>query len=86
VQPATPPLPSGVTLGDSIETGQGYADDLLAHYEAAFHGALHVAKLGCPGETTTSMLTGTGSPCTYPQGRSSPPPSPLSRRTTARSS
>jgi lysophospholipase L1-like esterase len=68
VQPATPPLPSGVTLGESIETGQGYADDLLAHYEAAFHGTLHVVKLGCPGETTTSMLTGTGSPCTYPQG------------------
>jgi lysophospholipase L1-like esterase len=68
VQPATPPLPPGVTLGESIETGQGYADDLFAHYQGAFHGTLHLVELGCPGETTTSMLTGAGSPCTYPQG------------------
>jgi lysophospholipase L1-like esterase len=68
VQPATPPLPPGVTLGKSIETDQGYADDLFAHYKAAFGGALHLVKLGCPGETTTSMLTGTGSPCAYAQG------------------
>jgi len=68
VQPATPPLPPGVTLGESIETGQGYADDLSAYYKAAFHGTLHLVKLGCPGESTTSMLTGTGSPCTYSQG------------------
>lgn len=68
VQPATPPLPSGVTLGESIETSQGYADDLFAHYRAAFHGTLHLVKLGCPGETTTSMRTGSGSPCAYPHG------------------
>jgi lysophospholipase L1-like esterase len=68
VQPATPPLPPGVTLGESVETAQGYANDLFAHYQAAFHGPLHLVKLGCPGETTTSMLTGAGSPCTYPQG------------------
>ena len=68
VQPATPPLPPGVSLGQSIETGQGYVDDLFAHYSAQFPGNLHLVKLGCPGETTTSMLTGTGSPCTYPQG------------------
>ena len=68
VQPATPPLPPGVTLGETIETDQGYPDDLFAHYEAAFHGTLHLVKLGCPGETTTSMLTGTGSGCTYPRG------------------
>jgi lysophospholipase L1-like esterase len=68
VQPATPPLPSGDTLGESIETGQGYADDLFTHYKGAFRGTLHLVKLGCPGETTTSMLTGAGSPCAYPQG------------------
>lgn len=68
VQPATPPLPPGVSLGQSIETGQGYVDDLFAHYSAQFPGNLHLVKLGCPGETTTSMLTGTGSPCTYPAG------------------
>ena len=68
VQPATPPLPPGTTLGESIETGQGYADDLYAHYKQEFPGPLTLVKLGCPGETTGSMRTGTGSPCTYPQG------------------
>jgi lysophospholipase L1-like esterase len=68
VQPATPPLPPGVSLGQSIETDQGYADDLDARYSPAFHGRLTLVKLGCPGETTTSMLTGSGSPCSYPQG------------------
>jgi lysophospholipase L1-like esterase len=68
VQPATPPLPPGVTAGQSIETSQGYVDDLFAHYSAGFHGRLRLVKLGCPGETTGSMLTGAGSPCTYPQG------------------
>jgi len=68
VQPATPPLPPGVSLGQSIETDQGYVDDLFAHYSTQFPGNLQLVKLGCPGETTTSMLTGAGSPCTYSQG------------------
>jgi lysophospholipase L1-like esterase len=68
VQPATPPLPPGVSLGQSIETSQGYADDLYARYAPSFGGRLKLDKLGCPGETTTSMLTGAGSPCAYPQG------------------
>lgn len=68
VQPATPPLPPGVSLGQSIETDQGYVDDLFANYSAQFPGNLQLVKLGCPGETTTSMLTGAESPCTYPAG------------------
>jgi len=68
VQPATPPLPPGVLPGQSIETDQGYADDLFAHYSAQFPGNLQLVKLGCPGETTTSMLTGAGSPCSYTEG------------------
>jgi lysophospholipase L1-like esterase len=68
VQPATPPLPPGVSLGQSIETDAGYANDLYAHYQREFGGALTLVKLGCPGETSTSMLTGAGSPCTYRQG------------------
>lgn len=68
VQPATPPLSPGVSRGESIETSRGYADDLYARYAPAFHGSLRLEKLGCPGETTTSMLTGAGSPCPYPQG------------------
>jgi lysophospholipase L1-like esterase len=68
VQPATPPLAPGVSLGQSIETDQGYVDDLYARYSAQFPGNLELVKLGCPGETTTSMLTGVGSPCSYPLG------------------
>lgn len=68
MQPATPPLPPGVSLGQSIETEQGYADDLFAHYSAQFPGNLRLVKLGCPGETTASMLTGADSPCAYPAG------------------
>lgn len=68
VQPATSPLPAGVSAGQSVETDDGYADDLYAHYAPAAGGHLKLVKLGCPGETTTSMLTGSGSPCTYPQG------------------
>ena len=68
VQPATPPLPPGVTLGQSIETNAGYANDLYRHYRREFGRALTLVKLGCPGETSTSMLTGAGSPCSYPQG------------------
>jgi lysophospholipase L1-like esterase len=54
--------------GVSTPTDQGYVDDLFANYQAGFHGSLQLVKLGCPGETTTSMLTGTGSPCSYPAG------------------
>lgn len=66
-QPATPPLPAGVSLGQTIETDQGYADDLFAHYSAQIPN-LQLVKLACPGETTTSMITGAGSQCTYPEG------------------
>jgi lysophospholipase L1-like esterase len=57
-----------VSLGQSIETDQGYANDLAAHYQRAFPRGLKLVDLGCPGETSTSMLTGAGSPCGYPQG------------------
>jgi lysophospholipase L1-like esterase len=43
--------------GRSVETRQGYADDLWARYHASFP-QLRLAKLGCPGETTGSMITG----------------------------
>jgi lysophospholipase L1-like esterase len=52
--------------GQSVVTNQGYVDDLFAHYSTQFPGNLHLVKLGCPGETTTSMLTGAGSPCYTP--------------------
>ncbi len=43
--------------GQSVETNQGYADDLWSRYHAASPG-LRLAKLGCPGETTGTMLDG----------------------------
>lgn len=54
--------------GASEPTDQGYVDDLFAHYQAQFNGDLTLVKLGCPGETSASMLTGSGSACTYPAG------------------
>src|SRR6201996_69452 len=61
-----------LALGDSLsqgmqpnfngvlqDTDQGYADD-LAMAESAHVRGLQLVKLGCGGETTTSMLTGKG--------------------------
>ena len=45
--------------GVSLETDQGYADQLLT-IERRQIPSLRLVKLGCPGETTTSMLTGHG--------------------------
>lgn len=43
--------------GQSVETNQGYADDLWARYHAV-SPHLRLAKLGCPGETTGTMMNG----------------------------
>ena len=57
VQPnASPPL---------FETNRGYVDDLYT-VERAKHPGLQLQKLGCPGETTTSMIN--GGICPYTQG------------------
>ena len=53
--------------GVSVVTNHGYANDLW-HVEQLQIQSLKLAKLGCPGETTTSMRTGAGSQCTYPDG------------------
>ncbi len=66
-----------LALGDSLAIGlqpsatgdvptkQGYADDLYAVYRTRIPG-LGLAKLGCSGETTTSMIQ--GGVCSYAQG------------------
>ncbi len=57
-----------LALGDSLAFGyqpidhtdalhQGYVDDLYAHLKAGDH-KLTLDNLGCPGETTTTMLSG----------------------------
>jgi lysophospholipase L1-like esterase len=45
--------------GTSVETNQGYPDQLYATLKAKYPG-LQLVKLGCPGESTTSMITGKG--------------------------
>ncbi len=42
-------------------------DDLYAFYRPGIP-SLRLAKLGCSGETTSSMISGLGSGCTYPAG------------------
>jgi lysophospholipase L1-like esterase len=69
-----------LSLGDSVAAGwqpdeagvghytrQGYTDVLFRRLQEEIPGLRHM-KLGCPGETTASMLTGVGSSCTYPRG------------------
>jgi lysophospholipase L1-like esterase len=64
-----------VSLGDSLAAGylspeqpysnQGYADQLLAMKKAA-GASLALKKFGCPGETTTTMIS--GGKCQYARG------------------
>lgn len=64
-----------LSLGDSLAAGylspeqpysdQGYADQLLA-LEKQTGRSLALKKLGCPGETTTTMIQ--GGICTYAKG------------------
>src|SRR5579884_2496104 len=51
--------------GHSVATNQGYADDLWGRLHARSPN-LRLAKLGCPGETTKTMLG--GGICTYAAG------------------
>jgi len=63
-----------VAFGDSLSVGyqpgqgnttQGYVDDLYATLKAK-DPSLQLVKLGCAGETTTTMMN--GGVCTYPEG------------------
>lgn len=67
-----------VALGDSLSRGymppagdsnQGYADDLYATLHAK-DPSLVLVKLGCSGETTTTMITGGECTDRYPVGTS----------------
>jgi lysophospholipase L1-like esterase len=75
---AAPQPPYYLALGDSlsrgiqpqpngtpVETNQGYVDDVYAYYRLR-HPQLQLAKLGCSGETTTTMIK--GGVCPYPAG------------------
>ena len=69
-----------LALGDSLAIGvqpasdgsyqpmhHGYVDDLYALFHSRFP-ALQLTKFGCSGETTSSMISGLQSPCSYPAG------------------
>jgi lysophospholipase L1-like esterase len=56
------PIPS---TGVLVETDQGYVDDLYGLYRLR-HPDLELAKLGCSGETTGTMIA--GGLCSYPLG------------------
>jgi lysophospholipase L1-like esterase len=51
--------------GTSVETRSGYADQLYATLRRS-HPGLRLVKLGCPGETTATMIN--GGLCTYSGG------------------
>jgi lysophospholipase L1-like esterase len=51
--------------GMLVETNQGYVDHLYAYYRLR-HPELRLAKLGCSGETTGTMID--GGICSYPLG------------------
>jgi len=51
--------------GASVETSDGYPDLVYAALRPA-HPGLKLVKLGCPGETTTTMIN--GGVCRYPGG------------------
>ena len=53
------------TAGTSVETGEGYADQLYAMLRGG-QPALRLVKLGCPGETTATMIH--GGTCRYRGG------------------
>jgi len=53
------------SAGQSVETDQGYANDLWSQLHATSPD-LRLAKLGCPGETTGTMIN--GGICSYPLG------------------
>ena len=51
--------------GQSVPTNQGYPDQLFTALKNA-NPSLQLVKLGCPGETTATMIN--GGICTYPLG------------------
>jgi lysophospholipase L1-like esterase len=66
-----------LALGDSLATGyqpdrgvtsKGYVDDLWRSIREQRIPALALRKVGCPGETSLSLITGNHSPCHYAAG------------------
>jgi lysophospholipase L1-like esterase len=56
-----------IGFGSDFEGTQGYAEQVFKAARAT-DDQLRLVKLGCGGETSSSLVTGVGSPCTYPHG------------------
>lgn len=56
-----------IGFGADFEGTHGYAEQLFKAARAT-DDQLRLVKLGCGGETSSSLVTGVGSPCTYPHG------------------
>ena len=85
------PIGGPGSLTGEVGYNHGYADELFKTARDGHSGTLRLVKLGCGGETTTSLIT--GGDCRYPAGSSwrprssssttTPDRSPLSRSTSA---
>ena len=53
--------------GSYVPTNHGYVDDLYTLFRSR-SSKLRMVKLGCSGETTSSMISGQLSPCSYKAG------------------
>jgi lysophospholipase L1-like esterase len=56
-----------IGFGSDFEGTQGYAEQLFKAARAT-DDQLRLVKFGCGGEISSSLVTGVGSPCTYPHG------------------
>ena len=66
-----------LALGDSLSVGfqpntgpslHGYTDVLARRVRKSTIADLELENVGCPGETSRSLLSGERSPCSYPAG------------------
>ena len=55
-------------IGENQPTDDGYADQLLEIIEPLGGRKLKLIKLGCPGETTVTMMEGGNENCEYDEG------------------
>jgi lysophospholipase L1-like esterase len=69
--------PFALALGDSLsvgfqpnrgETTHGYVDVLTRRIRKDAISGLRLRNVGCPGETSRSLISGKRSPCNYPAG------------------
>ncbi len=69
--------PFALALGDSLSVGfqpnrgvtsHGYVDVLARRIRKEAIPGMRLRNVGCPGETSRALISGKGSPCSYPAG------------------